>query len=351
MTLESEPLDFTGERFTPECQREVWYEHYHRYALASRWCKGLRVLDAACGEGYGSALVSQSAAAVEGIDISEAAVAHAAQRYGHIQNLNFQVADCTSLPFADDEFDCITSFETLEHLEAHDQLLTEFKRVLKPGGFLAISSPDKAIYTDKYQTENEFHVKELYRDELESLISRHFKFCQLLGQKLAFHSAIWSVGDASDKSGSKKSGPNQPGLAKPGQRPYSAEPELEEPASNQAPLNRVCLDQISLDTAGTQQHSSIGTITQPAMYFIALCADAVEDLPPSTGQLWLFDDFEESVYRHYHGEIKHNIAAGGVIVDLEKQIGELKQQLNQQIDQPLVQHESRSWWQRLFGKS
>ena len=49
-------MPFTGERFTPECVREIWYEHWHRYAFARRLVQGKRVLDAACGEGYGSAL-------------------------------------------------------------------------------------------------------------------------------------------------------------------------------------------------------------------------------------------------------------------------------------------------------
>lgn len=308
MTKASDPLDFTGERFTPECQREIWYEHYHRYALASRWCKGLRTLDAACGEGYGSALLAQTASSVDGLDISAAAIDHANKRYGSISNLNFQVADATGLPFDDDEFDCITSFETLEHLEAQDQLLSEFRRVLKPGGFLALSSPDKAIYTDLYQTDNEFHVKELYRHELESLISRHFKASHLLGQKLAFHSAIWSVHDLDNSADSA--------------------------------VSKVALDQIS-----DAQTRSLNSINQPAMYFIALCADAMQSLPVSDKQLWLFDDFEESVYRHYHGEIGKNMAAGGIIADLENQIDMLKQQVAQQ------QSRSLSWWQRLFSKS
>ena len=51
-------LPFTGERFTPECVREIWYEHMHRYALAVTLAAGRRVLDAACGEGYGAALLA-----------------------------------------------------------------------------------------------------------------------------------------------------------------------------------------------------------------------------------------------------------------------------------------------------
>lgn len=287
----SDSLEFTGERFTPECVREIWYEHFHRYALAAQWCANQRTLDAACGEGYGSALLAKSAASVEGVDISEQAVVHARQRYGDISNLGFQLADCTTLPFGDDEFDRVVSFETLEHLEAHDQLLAEFRRVLKPDGFLILSSPDKAIYTDKQKTVNEYHVKELYRQELESLISRYFPSFHLLGQKLMFHSAIWSLDD----------------------------------------INRVSLDQVSAD----QLHSP-ARITQMPMYFIALCAADQACLPDTAGTVWLFDDHEESVYQHYYDEIKRHIAAGGIIAGLEKDIARLKK---------------GSWWRRFLGKT
>ncbi len=75
-------LPFTGERFTPECLREIWYEHYHRYAFARALVKGRRVADVACGEGYGAALLAAAATTVVGVDIDPASVAHARQRYG-----------------------------------------------------------------------------------------------------------------------------------------------------------------------------------------------------------------------------------------------------------------------------
>jgi len=187
----SDSLEFTGERFTPECVREIWYEHFHRYALAARWCANLRTLDAACGEGYGASILAKTASAVEAVDISAEAVEHASKRYGQLENLNYQVADCTSLPYADNEFDRVVSFETLEHLAEQDQLLAEFRRVLKPDGVLILSSPDKAVYSDQQESSNEFHVKELYRDELEALIGQNFGAWRLLGQKLMFHSVIW----------------------------------------------------------------------------------------------------------------------------------------------------------------
>ena len=301
----SDSLEFTGERFTPECVREIWYEHFHRYALAARWCANLRTLDAACGEGYGASILAKRASAVEAVDISTDAVEHAKKRYGLIENLNYQVADCTSLPFADNEFDRVVSFETLEHLAEQDQLLAEFRRVLKPDGVLILSSPDKAVYSDQQESSNEFHVKELYRDELEALIGRHFGAWRLLGQKLMFHSAIWS-------------------------------------------LDRV--ENVSLDQATEKNLALPSGIPQPPMYFIALCAAEETSLPDSDGQLWLFDDQEESVYQHYHGEIKRNMAAGGIIAGLEKEIEALKDQAENVKATQAVQSQA-SWWQRLFGKS
>ena len=75
------PLEFTGERFTPECVREIWYEHFHRYVFARERVGGLNVLDAACGEGYGSALLATVAASVTGVDVSPQAIEHARSRY------------------------------------------------------------------------------------------------------------------------------------------------------------------------------------------------------------------------------------------------------------------------------
>jgi 2-polyprenyl-3-methyl-5-hydroxy-6-metoxy-1,4-benzoquinol methylase len=293
-------LEFTGERFTPECEREIWYEHYHRYALAARWCVDKRALDAACGEGYGSVMLAQSAASVEGVDISPQAIGHAQQRYGHLQGVGFKVADCCALPFGDNEFDRVVSFETLEHLATHDELMAEFRRVLKPDGFLILSSPDKASYSDGQDTVNEFHVKELYRDELEALIGRHFPAHRLLGQKLMFHSAVWSMDG----------------------------------------VNRVVLDQV----AAGRKNSPTG-ITQPPIYYIALCAADTASLPDVDGCLWLFDDDEESVYQHYHSEIKRHIAAGGIIAGLEKEIAELRGKPAQPVPP------RNSWWRRLVGKA
>ena len=294
----SKPLEFTGERFTPECVREIWYEHFHRYVFARELVAGLHILDAACGEGYGSALLAGAAKTVVGVDVSEAAVGHAQRRYA-LENLDFRVADCVALPFGDDEFDCIVSFETLEHLEDHQGLMLEFRRVLKPGGFLLLSSPDKAVYSDQQQNRNEFHVRELYRDEFESLLGAYFPAHRLWGQKLLFQSAIWSLDE-------------KPGVS------FQQE------------------DNGHLAASTTPGHDPV--------YFVAVCAASEECLPAIVNGLYLFDDAGESVYEHYYHEIRKNMAAGKLLADRESELAELKAALEKS-------RAGSGWWSRLLGKS
>ena len=113
-------LPFTGERFTPECLREMWYEHYHRYAFVRSLARGRAVADVACGEGYGAMLLAQTAESVRALDISGEAIAHARQRYATQPNLSFEQGDACQLAWPDHSLDLLTSFETLEHLEAQD---------------------------------------------------------------------------------------------------------------------------------------------------------------------------------------------------------------------------------------
>jgi SAM-dependent methyltransferase len=273
-------LDFTGERFTPECVREIFYEHWHRYAWARGLVGGLDVLDCACGEGYGSRLLADTAASVTGVDVSADAIGHARRRYAR-DKLDFVESDALSLPFDDDRFDAVVSFETLEHLAEHDELLTEFRRVLRPDGFLLLSSPDRRTYSDDTGFVNEFHVRELYRDELEALLGRHFPNFRLFGQKLMFHSALWRLDEAGD----------------------GATEHL---------------------TAGDD--GSVARAARPApepLYFLALAAADAATLPDAPG-LSLFDDRAESVYAHYNEEVRKHIRAGHLLAERDAEIAALK---------------------------
>ena len=187
----SDELPFTGERFVPGAAGEIWYEHWHRYHFVAPLVAGRDVLDIACGEGYGSALIARHAARVTGADISAAAVAHARSRYAAQPNVQFREADCAALPFADASFDVVVSFETLEHIPAQEAFLDEVRRVLRPGGFVVLSCPNKAEYSDQRDHVNEFHLKELYRDELAALVGARFPHAAWYGQRPGFFSIVW----------------------------------------------------------------------------------------------------------------------------------------------------------------
>ena len=187
-------LTFTGERFMPECAGEMVYEHWHRYLVASRYAGGLRVLDVASGEGYGSNLLAQHAASVVGVDVSTEAVAHANASYA-TSNLRYVCASCTDIPLPDASFDVVVSFETIEHIGEHQQteFLREVDRLLAPGGMFIISSPNRPEYSERTGYNNEFHVKELDRAELKNFLDVHFVAQRWFAQRAAFHSMLWPL--------------------------------------------------------------------------------------------------------------------------------------------------------------
>lgn len=185
-------LTFTGERFLPECAGEMIYEHWHRYLIAQQYVDGLRVLDVASGEGYGSHFLSKRASSVVGVDLSVDAVSHAALRYT-AANLKYVAASCLDIPEPDASFDVVISFETIEHISEHEAFLREVDRVLAPGGLFVVSSPNRPEYSDRTGYKNEFHVKELDRGELKALLDHHFPAQRWFAQRAAFHSMVWPL--------------------------------------------------------------------------------------------------------------------------------------------------------------
>jgi O-antigen biosynthesis protein len=182
-------LEWTGERYVPQLRGTIALEHLHRYAFASYFLKGKEVLDIASGEGYGSDLLSKVAKSVNGVDVDELSVTHANRKYG-TTGLKFLAGDACSIPLEAQAVDAVVSFETLEHLEDHDAMLSEFKRVLKSGGLVIISSPEKHAYNQQNGHENPYHKKELDFQEFENLLKRHFKNVRIFGQYHLGGSAI-----------------------------------------------------------------------------------------------------------------------------------------------------------------
>ena len=188
-TVRDLQLANTGERLLTETCDSNTIEHLHRYALALAFCQDKDVLDIASGEGYGSNLIANVAKSVRGVDISSEAVSHAAAKYQRT-NLTFIEGSASEIPLETAAVDVVSSFETIEHHSRHTEMMSEIKRVLRPGGLLIISSPDKLLYSDILHANNPYHVKELYKEEFRSLLTDHFRYVEMLLQRVVYGSLI-----------------------------------------------------------------------------------------------------------------------------------------------------------------
>jgi SAM-dependent methyltransferase len=159
------------ERFDPDRQggRLIDAEHRGRYWWAAQVAAGKEVLDAGCGTGYGTGILQAAgAASVIGVDVSVEAVEMTARRLGNPAAV--VRSDLRELPFDDDSFDLVVCWETIEHLEEGQRAVGEFRRVLRPGGLLLISSPNP----DVYPSGNEHHVHEYRPSELAAMVGERF---------------------------------------------------------------------------------------------------------------------------------------------------------------------------------
>lgn len=151
-------------------------EHKHRYKTAALLVKGKRVLDAACGSGYGSNILAKEAKSVVGIDYSKATIDYCMKKYQR-DNLSYRQMSVEKLDFPEESFDVVVSFETLEHLPETIQqvFMEEIKRVLTKDGVLIMSSPNRDVWSRMInKEENEHHLHELDEKEFRALLTKTF---------------------------------------------------------------------------------------------------------------------------------------------------------------------------------
>lgn len=174
----------TGERTAPG----IWHESYWfaRHEVAYRFlaarCRQRVVLDAGCGEGYGCATVARAARAVLGVDYDLPALRRARRHHG---GAAFARANLVALPLADACVDVVLSLQVVEHIWSPDELLADTARVLRAGGLLALTTPNRETFSPGLgrgqRPTNPFHVREFDADELADLVGRHLEVVSVGG--------------------------------------------------------------------------------------------------------------------------------------------------------------------------
>jgi SAM-dependent methyltransferase len=185
-----DPLPLTGERTSPGVVEEnYWFQrHVVAYGFAAERVAGGRVLDAGCGEGYGTDILAGAASSVVGVDLEVPVIRRAAERYPRAE---FRAGDIGSLPFPDESFDAVVSLQVIEHVGDPSRFLQECARVLGRGGRLVLSTPNRLTFS-KDGIRNPFHTFEFAPDELGSLLRQWFVDVSVAG---TFHGRRLAVLD------------------------------------------------------------------------------------------------------------------------------------------------------------
>lgn len=160
-------------------------QHVSRYLLAHSRVIGDEIFDVGCGTGYGSALLARDRRRkVIGIDLSQSAVEFASAAWPR-PNLSFRVADALKLEVPPGSADSVVTFETIEHVTDPGQFVDKIADLLRPGGRLVLSTPDRTYYSPGSgpgESHNPFHPSEMTRGELLDLIRSRFRVLEVFGQ-------------------------------------------------------------------------------------------------------------------------------------------------------------------------
>jgi len=175
------PLELTGERTLPDVPAENYW--YRRHLVVYEWIaervRGERVIDMACGEGYGSSVLAARAASVVGVDANPDAHEHARLRY-RAPNLRFERALVEGF---DEPADDVVFLQTIEHLEQPGAALEHFRSLVEPDGRVWLSTPNVLTLAPKgaERSGNPWHVHEYRSEEFEKLCRDHFGTVQMFG--------------------------------------------------------------------------------------------------------------------------------------------------------------------------
>jgi SAM-dependent methyltransferase len=196
------PLELTGERTLPDVPAENYW--YRRHLAVYEWIGarviGQRVLDMACGEGYGSEVLSRGAASVVGVEANPEAFEHARLRYTR-QNLTFERGMVETHGEAGaSAYDAVVFLQTIEHVQDPATVLRHFRSLLAPGGTAYVSTPNLLTLAPPgaAKSENPWHVKEYRAAEFEQLCRGVFAQVRMRGlfhaRRLRLHELALTCG-------------------------------------------------------------------------------------------------------------------------------------------------------------
>jgi ubiquinone/menaquinone biosynthesis C-methylase UbiE len=169
------------ERIIPaEIPQGILALHLKRYQFARKYIGGKRVLDLACGVGYGSLHLAEVGMQVVGADVDTKAIEYAKQQYSGPDNLTFVQADAMRIGLADSQFDVVCSFETIEHVPKADVFLSEVKRLLRPEGMFIVSTP--RVPRSDSRPDNPHHYQEWSLNDFNRLLCGRFNYVDIFGQ-------------------------------------------------------------------------------------------------------------------------------------------------------------------------
>lgn len=174
----------SSERQLDNTNNPWWGEHLHRYEEAAKLIHvpNAKIIDIACGSGFGSHYLAQLGYRVIGGDLSQDTVLDCARKY-KTDNLEFKQIDGTQMPFENEFFDVVISFETIEHTTEFQKMLNEFKRVVKKDGIIIISTPNFLINSPGGVIINKYHTQEWIYEDLLKLLKSSFSEVNLMGQE------------------------------------------------------------------------------------------------------------------------------------------------------------------------
>jgi SAM-dependent methyltransferase len=166
-------LPLTGERTVPGIESEnYWFRrHEAAYEFAAPLVAGCTVLEVGCGEGYGTAMLAGCAERILGVDYDALSTAHAAATY---PTARFARANLAALPIPSESVDVVVTLQVIEHVWDHAGFVRECVRVLRRGGLLFVTTPNRLTFSPGLDKPvNPFHTKEFTAAELLDLLTSH----------------------------------------------------------------------------------------------------------------------------------------------------------------------------------